>query len=214
MSAVALSSVESPPVSVQPSVRRLTPAEFAQLSDTRGLELDDGLILERDMGGLANWIAGELHGHLRDHLKRHPIGWAFPQDTPYECFPPTPSRVRKPDVSFVRAGRFAGGLPPEGHITVVPDLAAEVVSPNDMAMAVERKIAQFVAAGVRLVWVILPEVRAARVFRADGSVTNIPEGQALDGEDVIPGFHVRLAELFPAPLAGGADPEQADQERT
>ncbi len=196
-------SLATPPVS-EPVVRRMTVEEFAQLPDTGGLELDDGVVVEMKMGGMSSWIAGELHSRVRDFVRPNRLGWAFPQETAYECFPPTPSRVRKPDTSFVRAGRFPGEVPPEGYITLVPDLAAEVVSPNDTAFEVERKIRQFRQAGVRLVWVIYSETRTARVFHAAGPNHDVDADGHLDGEDVLPGFRLRLAELFPPepPAAG------------
>ena len=52
----------------------------------------------------------------------------------YQCFPHDPGLVRKPDVSFVRYGRFPGGVLPEGWAKIPPDLAVEVVSPNDTAL--------------------------------------------------------------------------------
>lgn len=189
-------SAAAPP-SVVPSVNRMTVAEFAALPDTSGLELDGGVVLEIEMGGLASWVGGELYARLREFVREHRLGWAFPQETAFECFPSAASRIRKPDTSFVRYGRFPGEALPEGFITLVPDFAAEVVSPNDTVGEVERKVRQFLAAGVRLVWVILPETRDARVYRPGRPVAGVEPDGHLDGEDVIPGFRVRLADLFP-----------------
>ena len=193
------------PHPVVPSVRRMTVAEFAALSDSAGLELDGGIVLENDMGGLASWIGGRLHRRVDEYVDANHLGWAFPQETAFECFPPAAVRLRKPDTSFVRAGRFPGEQLPEGFIKLVPDLAAEVVSPNDTVSEVERKVRQYLAAGVRLVWVVLPETRDARVYRPGRSVSGVEPDGFLDGEDVLPGFRLPLADLFP-PDPPAADP--------
>ena len=191
-------SVATPPAAVAiPSVRHMTVAEFAALPDSGGLELDGGVVLEMEMGGLASWVGGEIHRQVSSFARENRLGWAFPQETAFECFPPDATRVRKPDTSFVRAGRFPNEQLPGGFVTLVPDLAAEVVSPNDTAVTVERKVRQFLAAGVRMVWVVLPETRDARVYRPGRPVSGVEPDGFLDGEDVLPGFRLRLADLFP-----------------
>ena len=72
----------------------------------------------------------------------------------------------------------------------------EVLSPGDRPGELLSKVADWLTAGTRLVWVIDPERRIARVFRADGSEASLQHGQALDGEDVIPGFVLELDPLF------------------
>jgi Uma2 family endonuclease len=72
----------------------------------------------------------------------------------------------------------------------------EAVSPNDTAYEVEDKIAQWLGAGVRLVWIIYPETRRVQVHRADGTVTKLRSEEQLSGEDVIPGFQCQVAAIF------------------
>jgi Uma2 family endonuclease len=79
---------------------------------------------------------------------------------------------------------------------VEPDLAVEVVSPGDTVYGLNAKIREYLAAGIRLVWVIHPDTRTADVYRLDGSVVHLGPGEALDGEDVLPGFRLPLTELF------------------
>jgi Uma2 family endonuclease len=85
---------------------------------------------------------------------------------------------------------------PQGHCRVAPDLVIEAVSPNDTAYEVEDKIAQWLGAGVRLVWVIYPETQRVQVHRADGTVTKLQSAEQLSGEDVIPGFQCQVAAVF------------------
>lgn len=86
--------------------------------------------------------------------------------------------------------------PPTGHCRVTPDLAIEAVSPNDIAYAVEAKIEQWLAAGVRLVWVLYPDTQRLHVHRQDGTASKLRADDMLSGEDVVPGFQCRVAEIF------------------
>ena len=72
----------------------------------------------------------------------------------------------------------------------------EVLSPDDRKGEVREKVLDWLAAGSRLVWVLDPERRTARVHRADGSESSLTEQDAFDGEDVLPGLRVSLAEVL------------------
>ena len=89
--------------------------------------------------------------------------------TAIKCFPHAPGMVRRPDVSFIRRGRLPGDVSPDGWIKIPPDLAVEVVSPNDVVEELEEKLEDYQKAGIPLVWVIYPKRRKARVFRLDGT---------------------------------------------
>jgi Uma2 family endonuclease len=174
-----------------------TPEELLTMPDRKNYELVDGHLAERNMSVLSSWVGGRLHRFLDDHVEDHTLGWTWPADQGYECFPDAPGKVRKPDVSFIRRERLPEGPTSEGYIYIPPDLAVEVVSPNDSAYEVERKVVEYLDAGVPLVWVIDPEARTLRVHRRDGSVSWLREGDELSGEDVVPGFRCRLEAIFP-----------------
>lgn len=112
-----------------------------------------------------------------------------------------PRRIRCPDVAFVRADRIPALTPPDTIYRLAPDLAAEVVSPSEPRRYTERKIAQYLAAGVRLAWKIEPRERTVTVYTPDAREVALTGPGALDGLDVVPGFTMPLAELF----AGVAD---------
>ena len=76
------------------------------------------------------------------------------------------------------------------------DLAVEVLSPGDRPGQVLAKIADWLSAGTRLVWVLDPDRRVARIYRADGSETLVTAEGSLDGEDVLPGFACPLASIL------------------
>jgi Uma2 family endonuclease len=136
------------------------------------------------------------------------MGWLLSSSAGYRCFPDDPRRVRLPDLSFIRYGRLEGGQVPEGHITVPPDLAVEVVSPSDRFAEVRAKVREYLAAGVPMVWVVDPAMRAVEVWREHGPPALLREEDELSGEDVLPGFSCRVGELFP-PRPAEAAPEAA-----
>jgi Uma2 family endonuclease len=104
--------------------------------------------------------------------------------------------LRAPDIGFVASGRFEDGKVPKGYTSVIPDLAVEVLSPEDRPRLVLDKIGEFLEAGVRLVWVIDPDGRRATLYRSISDVRTIGAEDELDGEDVLPGFRCRLAEVL------------------
>lgn len=107
-----------------------------------------------------------------------------------------PLTIYGPDVVFISADR----LPPEdewiGYQELAPDLIAEVLSPSNSANSMDEKLAVYLGAGVRLVWVVDPRRRTVAVHRPGREPEVMWEGDDLDGEDVVPGFRLPVAELF------------------
>ena len=182
---------------------RLTPDDLAALPDQASYELVDGKLVERPMASFSSWIGGVILHLLSVHCNGNRLGWVFGPDEGYQCFPEDPNRIRKADVSFIRAGRLPGEVPGwTGYQKLAPDLAVEVLSPNDLAADVHKKIDQYLGAGVRLIWVVIPETREVRIHRSDRTVSQIGIDGELTGEDVVPGFRCRVAELFTSPVTG------------
>ncbi|MDP9363937.1 MAG: Uma2 family endonuclease [Chloroflexota bacterium] len=107
-----------------------------------------------------------------------------------------PDTVVAPDVAFVRAERLPSPSERRGFSPVVPDLAVEVVSPSDRQAKVDEKVALYLAAGVPLLWVAYPRRRVVRVHRPGREPVELGEGDVLDGEDVLPGFRLPVADVF------------------
>lgn len=178
--------------------RLYTPEELLTLPDSDRFELVDGHLVEPNMSNLAVDVETELASLLRAYCKGTGTGRAFGSGSMYRCFPWRPGLIRKPDVSFIRADRLSlKQLNEGGWLTVAPDLAVEVVSPNDEAEELETKLHDYLRAGVALIWVIYPRARIARVLRPDGADRHLAEDDHLDGTDVLPGFRCRLGDLFP-----------------
>jgi Uma2 family endonuclease len=113
--------------------------------------------------------------------------------------------MRIPDVSFISWDRFPGRkLPKDRVFRVAPDLAVEFISQGNTKGEMNLKLDEYFAAGVRLVWYIDPRTRTAQVYTARDRAETIGESGLLDGRDVLPGFQLRLGELFER-VPGGAD---------
>jgi Uma2 family endonuclease len=127
------------------------------------------------------------------------LGWLLNSGASYQTI--LNRRIRKPDLSFICLGRLPDEQIPDGYIKLAPDLAVEVISPNDIHYETDQKVDEYLKAGTRLVWVVNPVVRTVLIYRADGSIGGVRESGELDGEDVIPGFRCRVADLFATPKA-------------
>ena len=171
-----------------------TAAELLALPDAEQWELIDGQFVERPMGALAVWVAGQIFGALFAYAKAHG-GWVFGDGAGYRCYVDDPERVRRPDASFIRADRLS--TIPSGFLTLPPDLAVEVISPTDLYYEVEAKVAEYLAAGVRMVWLVNPDNQSVRVFQPGLSTTQLEVNDMLHGGDVLPGFACRLSDVFP-----------------
>lgn len=180
---------------------RVTPEDLLDLEDSERFELVDGELVEKAMGAESNSIATQIVIVLGSFVRQHRLGWVLDQAS-YQCFGWIPDRVRRPDVSFIRKQKFSGGvLPRHGHIKVAPDLAVEVLSPNDNGNLTDTKIDEYLRAEVSLVWIVYPETRSVLVVRPGGTAGRLTEGHVLSGEDVIPGFECMVSDIFAITLA-------------
>jgi|SRR5579875_3049758 len=128
-----------------------TPEDLLTMPDGKSYELVDGQLVERKMGIKSSWVGGRLYSRLDQFCDGRRVGWAFTSEAGYQCFPHDPGRVRKPDVSFVRYGRLPGGELPDGWARIPPDLAVEVVSPNDLIGELDEKLADYEKVGIPLI---------------------------------------------------------------
>lgn len=190
---------------------RHTPADLLRMPDGDRYELVDGTLVERVRSTWSSYVAGRVYGRIDAHSQANSLGWVLPEGTSYQCLPDTPSRVRWADVSFIRQGRLSlEQATAEGHLSIAPDLAVEVVSPNDLAYDIDAKVQEFLRAGAQLVWVVNPTVRTVEVHRPRGTGTILREEDDLDGGDVLSGFVCRVGDLFlPPPGVGPAPSDKA-----
>lgn len=170
--------------------RPITAQELWALGLERA-ELVDGWIVEGE-------VPGEAHGGLQALIIAALVGWARRTSAGRVLaevgfyISREPKVVRIPDVSYVSSARCQPRVP--GFSEVVPDLAVEVVSPNDHAEAVQRKVTWYLDCGVREVWVVHPQTRTLVAWRPD-AVQRF-RGDAVVTSDVLPGFESALPALL------------------
>jgi Uma2 family endonuclease len=159
------------------------------------------------MGALAGTIASFLVSHLNVFAWQGRLGFAVSEVT-FRLLPDRPQR--RPDVAFIPYDRWSPPPPTEDPPAwdVVPTLAVEVVSPNDAITELEEKLRDYFDASVRLVWVLNPTLRRVYVYQSFTDVRILQEADELDGGNVLPGFRLRIADLFTAlvPPQGGQQP--------
>jgi Uma2 family endonuclease len=177
-------------------VAPLTADELLHLNlPNKRTELVRGALVVREPpGGEHGVVAGRVLVEIGMFVRAHQLGIVLAAETGFTLFT-DPDTVRAPDAAFIQRDRVPDPLP-RGYFTIAPDLAIEVISPGDTSREVNEKVADWLAAGSRLVWCIDPRRRFARVHRADGSVTPVAPDGALSGEDVLPGFAVHLRAIL------------------
>ncbi len=138
-------------------------------------------------------ILGE---NLRHFTKDHPIG-KVGVDLGY-IFQRQPRRtVFAPDLSFVRQERIPPeGRPKKGYWEIIPDLAIEVVSPDDVLYTVFEKVITYLQFGVKEVWLIIPPVQTVIIYHSRTDVRYLVTSDKLESPEILPGFSIPIAELF------------------
>jgi len=174
----------------------ITGEEFFHMSDTHWCELVQGRIVQMSpAGGRHGELALAIGSLLRTCVKSQRIGKVYAAETGI-YIQRNPDTVRAPDAMFVSNERLARITDPAKFLDVAPDLAVEVLSLTDTWTEIETKIAEYLAIGVRLVWLIDPDPQTITIYRPSGERTRLSRSDALSGEDVLPDFSVPIAEIF------------------
>ena len=176
---------------------KLTLDQFLKLPETKpAREYVDGEVLKKPMPtGWHGLVQGLLSLVVNLFLRRQPVGFAGSE---IRCIfgPPGRERAYVPDFIFIAAGG-ADRVLTNGPVRHAPDLAVEILSPDDRPGRVQRKIRFYLANGVRLVWVVDPEARSVTVWTPASSSRTLSEDDTLDGADVLPGFAVVVRDILP-----------------
>jgi Uma2 family endonuclease len=177
----------------------LTAEEFSRLpqpEDGSQQELVKGVIVTMPPPSLYHGRVCLLIGRkLGDFVEAHNLGIAASNDSGV-ILGRNPDTVRGPDVAFW-SHETLPQPPREGYPSVPPNLVVEVVSPSDVFTRVQRKVQDYLRAGVRMVWILVPEDRSVAVFRSGREPIVLSNGETLSGEDILPGFACPVTELFP-----------------
>ena len=144
-------------------------------------------------------VVENLLAALGPHVRKRRLGRAFGDNVGFQLDIPGETRdtVRSPDVAFVRAERLPpAGIGLRGWVRLAPDLAVEVLSPENRPAEMEARVADYLAAGTRLLWIIDPEARTVARRAPTGPLATLMEGDTLGAGDVVPGFAMPVADLF------------------
>jgi len=177
---------------------RLLVAEdlYAIQDDGQHHELVHGLMISEPLaGGRHGMVAAAVAEELRRFSRRHRLGVTLTCDVGF-ILHRSPDTVRGPDVAFVRQARYEALDDPSQAIPGPPDLAVEVLSPHDRPAAVHAKVADYLAAGTPVVWIVDPSQERVTVYRSLFEPSVFAADDELTAEDVLPGFRVRVGAFF------------------
>jgi len=153
------------------------------------------LVLMSPSGSLHAIVAATLGGILYDYVTQRKLGSVFGAEGGFRIGH-DPDTVRAPDAAFVSAARMPASIP-AGFFPGPPDLAVEVLSPNDRASEVLGKVADWLEAGCRKVWVVDPEMQSIAVYAPKAEMRVLHLADTLTDEDVLPGFQIEVRKIFP-----------------
>ena len=174
--------------------RNITTArELLEAGDIGPCELVRGRLRVMTPAGYEHGLVAMKIGFLlMTYVSRHSLGSISSSETGF-LIGSDPDTVRVPDVGYVEFGRKQSTV---HFFRGAPDLAVEVVSPHDRATEVEEKVQDWLAAGTRLVWVADPASRTIVAHRAGSNPRSHRVGDSVPGEDVVPGFELRVSDAF------------------
>jgi Uma2 family endonuclease len=163
-------------------------------SENRICELIDGILVEKPMGYFESRLAVVLIMILGRFVEEHDLGIVLGEAGTLRILR---DQIRVPDVAFLSWKHFPDRKPPAEPVpAIAPDLAVEVLSAGNTKSEMDRKLDDYFAAGVELVWFIDPATKSATVYESRGHSHNISIGDSLSGGNVLPGFELSLQQLF------------------
>lgn len=181
------------------------PAPYSPaVTESQYLELpDDGYRHELQAGLLlAEPIPKLRHGRIQARLIRI-IGAHVERQGSGEVFGEigfvlarNPDTIRGPDISFLAKARLPELGDGSRFIEGAPDLAIEILSPSNSPSEIHAKVADYLAAGSSLVWVVDPQTRTVTVYRTLLSPRRVESHETLEGDEIVPGLSIPVSAIF------------------
>ena len=182
--------------------RLMTEEEFLALPDDDGVEREviRGELVERSMT-----TRNYAHCTVSNRIGFYLTGWLVKQPAPRGSVVTGEARIRLRrdpltfvgvDVAYVAADSRPDRPREARYIDGPPVLVVEVLSPSDKQQEIEDKVADFLDAGVSIVWIVAPRFSTVTVYRPDAKPQLFNADQELSGEPFLPGFRVAVADLF------------------
>lgn len=167
-----------------------------EAKENRLFELVDGVLVEKATGFWESVLAAAISSALREFVVPRKLGVVAGADGMVRLFPHL-NLIRMPDVVYVSNERLtASNARGRAVPQLAPDLAVEVLSEGNTVGEMSRKRREYFEAGVRLIWIVDPQLRTIDVYTSVQEIKTLREGQTLDGGSVLPGFSLELGPLF------------------
>jgi Uma2 family endonuclease len=177
------------------STKSVTAEELLAMGDIGRCELIYGeLIMMSPAGAEHGVVASRFARYLSEFVEQNDLGVVFAAETGFKI-ETGPDLVRAPDASFVRKARLTHPLP-RGYFPGVPDLAVEVLSPEDSKREVAEKINMWLAHGTKLIWEADPRTMTVTVHQVGQEAQRLTQADSLTGEPLLPGFVLPLTKIF------------------
>jgi len=172
-----------------------TAADLASLpDDERRHEIEAGRLLSEPLPSPRHdRVRRRLERLVDAHVVEHRLGEVFGEAG--FVLARDPDTVRGPDIAFVRNERLVG-IDDSRFFEGAPDLAVEILSPSNRPYQVRAKVADYLQAGCRRVWVVDPERRRVTTYRSILAPFVVEPGGELDGDDVLPGLRIKVASIL------------------
>ena len=178
------------------TTKRITAEDLWNMGNQQRRELVRGEIRTMAPSGFDHGaIIDNPHVLLSLHVRTHKLGKVLGAETGFKLAK-NPDTVRGADVAFIAAARLPSTGRPIGFWDGAPDLAVEVISPTDTASEVKEKVADYLNAGARLVWIVNPKRKTITIHKPNMDPVVLRETQTLDGGDVVAGFKCAVADVF------------------
>jgi Uma2 family endonuclease len=139
-------------------------------------------------------VAGRIVRRLSVYLDQHPLGEIYIAEAGFHAGPG--ESLYCPDASYVSNERIAT-MTLDEFAPFAPDIAIEVRSPDNTMRKLETKARHYLAHGGRRVWILRPQDRTVCVYRPDAPRQVLAADDLLTAEELLPGFAVRVGDLFP-----------------
>jgi Uma2 family endonuclease len=176
--------------------KKWTEAELQALPDNGfNYEVVDGeLVMSPKNNPEHGYICMRLGSALHTFVEREKLGAMFDSNTGFWM---ENENCRAPDLSFVSKERLRGlKRPARSFFKFAPDLAIEVLSPNNTRAEIQDRLRDFFSSGTKLAWIIDPESKSAEICSGLEKRRLVGPNGELNGENVVPGFRYKLADLF------------------
>ncbi len=158
-------------------------------------EIVDGEVVELSPTGAEHGeVEGNAYTILRNAARTHGPGKVFVGEVGI-VVRQDPLTVRGADAAFAHRDQLPLRLSPEGYLLTAPAIVVEVLSPNDRASELQKKVQEYHAAGVRVVMLVDPQNRCVTVARPE-ALQLVKEAEHLELAELLPGWSVPVAEFF------------------